>query len=246
VAVAGGLSVLTSPDLFAGLSRGQFLSKTGSCKTFDNTADGYCRADGIGTMVIKRLSDAEIDRDRVLVTILGARTNHSARAISITHPHAGTQANLYRQILRQAGVDPHHVSYIEMHGTGTQAGDGTEMRSVTDVFAHPPRPRNNPLYIGAIKANVGHGEASSGVVSLIKAAMIMQKGQIPPCVGIKGQINAGFPDLQALNVRIAHQMTPLPASRKPRTMLVNNFSATGGNTALLIQESPPTEMRLGR
>lgn len=152
-AVAGGLSVLTSPDLFSGLSRGQFLSKTGSCKTFDDGADGYCRADGIGSVVIKRLTDAELDRDNVLAVILGAGTNHSANAISITHPHAETQSNLYRQVLGQSGVDPLDVGYVEMHGTGTQAGDGTEMRSVLDVFGpeRPSRAEDNPLYVGAVK-----------------------------------------------------------------------------------------------
>jgi iron transport multicopper oxidase len=145
--------VLTSPDLFSGLSRGQFLSQTGSCKTFDNSADGYCRADGIGSVVIKRLTDAELDRDNILAVILGAGTNHSANAISITHPHAETQSALYREVLQQSGVDPLDVGYIEMHGTGTQAGDGTEMRSVVDVFApaRSTRTDDNPLYVGAVK-----------------------------------------------------------------------------------------------
>jgi iron transport multicopper oxidase len=152
-AVAGGLSVLTSPDLFSGLSRGQFLSQTGSCKTFDNSADGYCRADGIGSVVIKRLTDAELDRDNILAVILGAGTNHSANAISITHPHAQAQSSLYREVLEQSGIDPLDVGYIEMHGTGTQAGDGTEMKSVVDVFAptNPSRADDNPLYVGALK-----------------------------------------------------------------------------------------------
>lgn len=236
---------MTSPDLYSGLSRGQFLSKTGSCKTFDNAADGYCRADGIGTVVLKRLKDAQSDRDNVLATILGAGTNHSAQAISITHPHAATQSDLYRQVLQQAGVDPHQVSYVEMHGTGTQAGDGTEMKSVTDVFApaspKAARARDNPLYVGAIKANVGHGEASSGVISLIKAMTILNKSQIPPHAGIKGELNVGFPDLEARNVRIASRLTPFPETKgKKKTILVNNFSAAGGNTALLIQEPPET------
>lgn len=154
--MAGGLSVLTSPDLFSGLSRGQFLSRTGSCKTFDNDADGYCRADGIGSVVIKRLADAELDRDNILTVILGAGTNHSADAVSITHPHAETQSTLYRDILQQSGIDPLDVGYIEMHGTGTQAGDGTEMRSVVDVFApaSPARSIENPLYVGAIKVRI--------------------------------------------------------------------------------------------
>lgn len=244
--MAGGLSILTSPDLFSGLSRGQFLSKTGSCKTFDNAADGYCRADGIGTVVIKRLQDAESDRDNVLAAILGAGTNHSSHAISITHPHAGTQSDLYRQVLQQAGVDPNDVAYIEMHGTGTQAGDGTEMKSVSDVFAPPApksRPRDSPLYVGAIKSNVGHGEASSGVVSLIKAMTILKKSLIPPHAGIKGHMNVGFPDLKERNIHIASRMTPFPEKHGvKKTILVNNFSAAGGNTALLIQEPPETQV----
>lgn len=117
-----------------------------------------------------------------------------------------------------------------MHGTGTQAGDGTEMRSVTDVFApnHSRRSDDEPLYVGAAKANIGHGEASSGVVSLIKAMLVLKHSRIPPHVGIKGKINAGFPDLEALNVRIAFQSAAFPRKNgKKRTILVNNFSAAG-------------------
>ncbi|GFF67491.1 conidial yellow pigment biosynthesis polyketide synthase [Aspergillus lentulus] len=247
-AVAGGLSVLTSPDLFSGLSRGQFLSKTGSCKTFDDGADGYCRGDGIGSVVIKRLTDAELDRDNVLAVILGAGTNHSANAISITHPHAETQSNLYRQVLGQSGVDPLDVGYVEMHGTGTQAGDGTEMRSVMEVFGseRPSRAEDNPLYVGAVKANIGHGEASSGVASLIKAILIFKNSAIPPHIGVKNAINRGFPDLSARNVRIPLKMTPFQSKPgKKRNILVNNFSAAGGNTALLIQEAPTPVVQQG-
>lgn len=153
MAVAGGLNVMTSPDLFAGLSRGQFLSKTGSCKTFDDAADGYCRGDGVGTVILKRLDDAVLDHDRILGVILGAATNHSANAISITHPHAKTQENLYRKVLLQSGVSALDVDYVEMHGTGTQAGDGAEMKSISDVFAPAVagRSRDNPLFVGSVK-----------------------------------------------------------------------------------------------
>lgn len=131
------------------------MSKTGSCKTFDNEADGYCRSDGIGSVIVKRLSDAERDRDNILAVVLGAATNHSANAVSITHPHAGAQSNLFRKVVQQSGIDATDVNYVEMHGTGTQAGDGTEMRSVLDVFApsHPARAPNNPLYVGAVKVS---------------------------------------------------------------------------------------------
>lgn len=105
-AVAGGANLLTASDLFAGLSRGCFLSKSGGCKTFDDAADGYMRGDGVGVIVLKRLDDALADRDRILAVLKGAVTNHSAEAVSITHPHADTQERLYHASLIQAGVLP--------------------------------------------------------------------------------------------------------------------------------------------
>lgn len=243
-AIVGGLSCMTNPDIFAGLSRGQFLSKTGPCATFDNAADGYCRGDGCASVIVKRLEDAEADQDRVLAIILGTATNHSADAISITHPHGPTQSLLSKAILDEAGVDPHDVDYVEMHGTGTQAGDGTEMVSVTSVFAPADRkrPADRPLYLGAIKANVGHGEAASGITALCKVLMMLQKNAIPPHVGIKpgSVINKTFPkDLSERNVNIAFHKTPLRRKDgKPRRIFINNFSAAGGNTGLLLEDAP--------
>ncbi|KXH55672.1 beta-ketoacyl synthase [Colletotrichum nymphaeae SA-01] len=241
-AIVGGLSCMTNPDIFAGLSRGQFLSKTGPCATFDNGADGYCRADGCASVIVKRLDDAVADKDNILAVILGTATNHSADAISITHPHGPTQSILSRHILDEAGVDPLDVDYVEMHGTGTQAGDGTEMLSVTNVFAPADRKRaaDRPLYLGAVKSNIGHGEAASGVTALTKVLMMMKKNAIPPHVGIKKEINKGFPkDLSERNVNIAFHLTPFKRrDGKPRRIFVNNFSAAGGNTGLLLEDAP--------
>ncbi|KAB5518102.1 conidial yellow pigment biosynthesis polyketide synthase [Coniochaeta sp. 2T2.1] len=250
-AIVGGLSCMTNPDIFSGLSRGQFLSKKGPCATFDNEADGYCRGDGCASVIVKRYEDAMADSDNVLAVILGTATNHSADAISITHPHGPTQSILSRSILDDAGVDPLDVDYVEMHGTGTQAGDGTEMQSVTSVFApreskdQRKRPRDRPLYLGAVKANVGHGEAASGVTALIKVLMMLKKNAIPPHVGIKAGsvMNKGFPaDLSDRNVNIAFHMTPFRRTDgRPRRIFVNNFSAAGGNTGLLLEEAPKLE-----
>jgi len=241
-AVTGGLNVMTNSDIFAGLSRGQFLSKTGNCQTFDNDADGYCRGDGIGSLVIKRLDDALADNDRILGVVLETATNHSANAISITHPHAPTQEVLFKKVMDDAGVDPHDVNYVEMHGTGTQAGDGTEMKSVTNIFAPVSRTgeRKKPLHLGSVKSNVGHGEAVSGVTAMIKCLLMMQKDTIPPHCGIKKTINQGFPqDLNARNVHIAFKPTPLVSrDNSPRRIFINNFSAAGGNTALLLEDAP--------
>ncbi|KAK4144292.1 polyketide synthase [Dichotomopilus funicola] len=243
-AVVGGLSCMTNPDIFAGLSAGQFLSKKGPCSTFDNGADGYCRGDGCASVIVKRLDDAIADKDRVLAVILGTATNHSADAISITHPHGPTQSALSTAILDEAGVDPHDVDYVEMHGTGTQAGDGTEMVSVTNVFAPAdrPRPPGRPLFLGAVKANVGHGEAASGVTALIKVLLMLEKSLIPRHVGIKpdSRINETFPDdLLKRGVNIAYSTTPFRRNDDhPRRVFINNFSAAGGNTGLLLEDAP--------
>ena len=245
--VAGGLNVLTNSDAFAGLSYGHFLSKTGGCKTWDSEADGYCRADGVGSIVLKRLEDAERDNDNILGVVLAAATNHSAEAISITHPHAGAQSELYQQVANRAGIDPLSVDYVEMHGTGTQAGDLVEIKSITDVFAPATKRRGpkNPLYIGAAKSNVGHGEAAAGIMALIKVLCMLQKNTIPPHVGIQHGINPGFPkDLDKRNLRIAFEKTAWPqVPGKKRIAVINNFSAAGGNTTLALEEAPSRDIQ---
>lgn len=243
-AVAGGVNILTNPDNHAGLDRGHFLSRTGNCNTFDDGADGYCRADGIGSIVLKRLEDAQADNDPIYGVICGAYTNHSAEAVSITRPHAGAQAFIFDKLLNEADIDPKEVSYIEMHGTGTQAGDAVEMQSVLDVFAPDYcRGPNQSLHLGSAKSNIGHGESASGVCALLKVLVMMEKNMIPPHCGIKTKINHNFPtDFQQRNVHIALEPTQWnrPAGSKRRTF-VNNFSAAGGNTALLVEDCPHKE-----
>ena len=245
--VAGGMNVLTNSDAFAGLSHGHFLSKTpNACKTWDCEADGYCRADAVGSIVMKRLEDAEADNDNILGVILSAATNHSAEAISITHPHAGHQAYLGRLSMNRAGVDPLDVSFVEMHGTGTQAGDAEEIESVTNVYAPITKRRStkNPLYIGAVKANIGHSEAAAGVTALMKVLLMLQKNAIPPHVGIKNSLNPKFPkDMNKRNVHIPYEKTGWPhVPGKKRMAVVNNFSAAGGNTTVVIEEAPVREV----
>ncbi|KAK4198880.1 putative polyketide synthase [Triangularia verruculosa] len=240
MAVGGGANFLSSSDLFAGLSRGSFLSKTGGCKTFDHDADGYVRADAVGVVVLKRLDDALSDRDNILAVIRGTATNHSAEASSITHPHAKTQERLFNSVLNQAGIDPLEIDYAELHGTGTQAGDATESRSVTNVLARN-RPADNPLFIGTVKPNLGHGEAASGVTSLIKAIMMLRNNMIPPHIGIKGRINQRLPPLADLNTHISFRKTPFLArlgGDRKRKILINNFDAAGGNTSMVIEDPP--------
>ncbi|KAK7742385.1 Type I Iterative PKS [Cytospora paraplurivora] len=240
MAIGGGVNFLTASDLFAGLSRGSFLSKTGGCKTFDDGADGYVRADAVGVVVLKRLDAAITDRDNILAVLKCAVTNHSAEAVSITHPHAETQQRLFNMALNKAGLSPDDIDYAELHGTGTQAGDATESRSVTNVLTRGRLP-SNPLYIGTVKPNLGHGEAGSGVTSLIKAILMMRYNTIPPHVGIKGKINHRLPPLKELNTHISFDKTPFYAKTSgdgKRRILINNFDAAGGNTSMIIEDPP--------
>ncbi|EGE06072.1 malonyl CoA-acyl carrier protein transacylaset [Trichophyton equinum CBS 127.97] len=232
---------MTNPDNVAGLDRGHFLSRTGNCKTFDEAADGYCRADAVGTVVVKRLEDAIVDQDPILGVILGVYTNHSAESVSITRPHSGAQEFILSKLLSESGVSSEEISYVEMHGTGTQEGDAAEMRSVLNVLAPDTRrtSTNRPLYLGSSKANVGHAGSASGVAALIKVLLMIQQETIPPHSGIKTRINPRFPtDLDDRNVFIPSKPVEWKASSTHRTRraFVNNFSAAGGNTALLLEK----------
>jgi len=175
-------------------------------------------------------------------------TNHSSESESITRPHEGAQKAIFGKLVNQGVIDPYSVGYIEMHGTGTQVGDATEMSSVLSSFAPPlsqvPRGRSKDeaLFLGSAKSNIGHGEASSGSSALIKVLMMMQKNTILPHCGIKTKINRKFPtDLADRNVHIPLKPTPWLRSsdpNKPRRALVNNFGAAGGNTAILLEDAP--------
>ncbi|KAL9078932.1 MAG: hypothetical protein Q9157_002156 [Trypethelium eluteriae] len=214
-AVVGGGTLLNAPEWFAGLSQGGFLSPTGACKTYSNQADGYCRGEGVAVVVLKRLADAIRAKDDVLAVIGGAARNCNAGAGSITHPGEQAQEALYRRVLRQAAVRPHEVGVIEMHGTGTQTGDRLETQVVRSVFASSTESqRTQPLIVGAIKANIGHSEAAAGVISLIKAILILHQIQLA-----NGQ--------------------PWPRNgTTPRYIFVNSFDAAGGNVSLIIRDAP--------
>ncbi|KAH8691644.1 polyketide synthase [Talaromyces proteolyticus] len=243
-AVVGGTNILTNPDFTAGLDRGHFLSRTGNCKSFDDSADGYCRGEGVVTFILKRYEDALVDKDPIHGVILSAYTNHSADAESITRPHGGAQKAILNKLLYDTGSNARDISYVEMHGTGTQAGDAEEMKSVLDVFA-PQEPSsirrgNQKLYLGSVKANIGHSEAASGVSSLAKTLLMMKNDTIPPHCGVKTKLNTKFPqNMFDQNVRIAEKPTPwLRPFNGSRKVFVNNFSAAGGNTALILEDAP--------
>ncbi|KAI1335917.1 ketoacyl-synt-domain-containing protein [Xylariaceae sp. FL0016] len=236
-ALAGGINVISSPDMYLGLARAHFLSPTGQCKPFDEGADGYCRSEGCGVVVLKRLSKAIAENDRILGVIRGIDVNQCGDAKSITHPDHNAQSALLKRIIRQSRVSPDMISVVEAHGTGTQAGDTAETRSLKSVFA-APRTSENPLYLCAVKGNVGHAEAASGMVGLAKLIVMMKNQQIPPQVSL-ARLNRHLDLVSDDNVVVPTHLQPWAIPKRSRRLaLLNNFGAAGSNAALLLEDAP--------
>ncbi|RYP44237.1 hypothetical protein DL768_009270 [Monosporascus sp. mg162] len=218
-ALAGGVNTITSPD----------------CKPFDAAADGYCRGEGCGLVVLKKLSQAIEEGDHIYGVIRGTGLNQCGTAKSITHPDAGTQSALFKQVLRSSRTSPESISVIEAHGTGTQAGDYAETSSLRAVFG--PRPPSSPLYLGSVKGNIGHAEAASGVAGLTKLLLMMENGKIPPQASHK-RINPRLAEILSCGLVVpteALKWESMP-SRAPRRALLNNFGAAGSNAVLVLEE----------
>jgi 3-oxoacyl-(acyl-carrier-protein) synthase len=165
MALAGGVNVILSPEVFSALSRARMLAADGKCKAFDAAADGFVRGEGCGVVVLKRLSDALADNDRILALIRGSAVNQDGPSSGLTAPNGPAQESVIRQALANAGVSPREIGYVETHGTGTSLGDPIEMGALGAVFG-PERDPASPLIIGSVKTNVGHLEAAAGVTGL--------------------------------------------------------------------------------
>ncbi|KZP30156.1 putative polyketide synthase [Athelia psychrophila] len=234
-AIAGGVNVITSPDMMLGLDRGHFLSPTGQCKAFDASADGYSRGEGCGMFVLKKLSDAVAENDHILGVIRSIEVNQSGMASSITHPHPPSQIKLFRKVMENAGIDPSRVSVVEAHGTGTQAGDPCEMESIRAVFS-ANRSMQHPLHVTSIKANVGHLGAASGAAGLAKLLLMFQRQTIPRQI-LFNELNPEIAPLGLDHTVISTSHIRWPSTRgSNRFALLNNFGAAGSNAALLLEE----------
>ncbi len=235
--------LITLWQMFLGLDKGHFLSPSGGCKSFGASADGYSRAEGCGVFVLKRLCDAIAENDRIFGVIRGIEVNQSGKAQSITHPHPPTQEELFRRVLKRSGVKAHSVNFIEAHGPGTQAGDVNELLSLRRVFA-TDRPANNPLYVGSLKANIGHLEAASGAASLAKVLLMLNHKTIPMQISLR-TLNPMIPPLHLDNTVIStvNLSWDSAAVGAPRFALINNFGAAGSSAAMVVEEyiSTPTQ-----
>lgn len=241
MALAGGVNIMTGMNNFLDLAKAGFLSPTGQCKPFDQAADGYCRSEGGGLVVLKLLSQALADGDQILGVIPGIATNQGGLSSSITIPHSPAQKRLYQTILRQAGMKSDQVSYVEAHGTGTQAGDPLEIASIREVFGG--QDRSNLLSIGSLKGNIGHAETAAGVASLLKVLAMINNAKIPPQASHKS-LNPKIPALGADNMSIASKVTPWEVQLL--TACVNSYGAAGSNCALICCEGPPRKTEISK
>ncbi|KAL4792587.1 hypothetical protein BDV19DRAFT_400519 [Aspergillus venezuelensis] len=214
------------------LSGASFLSATGPTKSFDADADGYCRGEGIGLVVLKKLSDALADNDNIQGVILSTAVAQSSNLVPITVPYSPSQTSLYRRVLKQANVSPEEVTYLEAHGTGTRIGDPQEYDGIREVFGCQGR-REQPLHFASVKGNIGHTEGASGVAGLIKTLLMMKRGVIPRQGSFK-QLNPKI----TLERNLAIPTTSVPWTAKTLVACINNYGAGGSIAAAVVKEAP--------
>ncbi|KAI0391303.1 hypothetical protein F5Y17DRAFT_18304 [Xylariaceae sp. FL0594] len=215
---------------------GQAHSPTGYCHTFDVDADGYVKAEAVSCVIVKRLSDAIRDRDPIRAVIRGLASNSNGRTQGIASPSAEAQAAAIRQAYKNAGIsDLNDTQYLECHGTGTQAGDPTEVRGAGYAFS-ASRDANQPLIIGSIKSNVGHSEPAAGISGLIKTVLSLERGFIP---GTPLFITPSPKiDFVGSKVKASRTMIPWPdVAGKPRRASINSFGYGGANAHAVIEEA---------
>ncbi|MCK0471885.1 SDR family NAD(P)-dependent oxidoreductase [Halalkalibacter sp. APA_J-10(15)] len=193
IALAGGVSLIISPNGMISADKMGILSKTGSCKTLDQNADGYVKGEGIGIVVLKPLSKAIEDKDHIYAVIKASSVNHGGKATSLTAPNSKLQSKLLVDAYTKANVSPDTISYIELHGTGTQLGDPIEIEGLKTAFNELNKrfnisnPEENYCGIGSVKTNIGHLEPAAGIAGLIKLALCMKNKKIPKIINFKEQ-----------------------------------------------------------
>ena len=233
LAFAGGVNAILAPESYIEFSKAAMLSKIGRCQTFDAKADGFVRAEGGGLVLLKRLSDALVDADRIHATIIATRVNQDGKTAGIMAPDCEAQQAMMRDALGVCGLERFDVGFVEAHGTGTQVGDTIEARSVGTVYGHPN------LYVGSVKSNIGHTEGAAGIAGLVKAILAVRHGVIPPNLHFSTP-NPGI-DFESLGIRVpTESVTWNTPNGKPRVAAVNSFGFGGTNAHVIVRQAPTT------
>jgi len=255
LAITGGVNLILAPLIYISFARAGMLSPDGCCKTFDESANGYVRGEGVGAFLLKRLSKAVQDGDHIHAVIRGSAVNHGGRVNTLTTPNPNAQSDLIVQAFEEGGVDPATIGYIEVHGTGTALGDPIEINGLKKAFRELRRRAKEPelidgqCWIGSVKTNIGHLEPAAGVAGLFKLILAMKHGRIPPTLHLK-KLNP-YIQLSDSPFRIASSLQDWPRSKDanghelPRRSGVSSFGFGGANAHVVLEEYIPAESGAG-
>src|SRR5215469_8110876 len=234
-ALAGGVTVMLSPNGFIGFSQASMLSPEGKCKAFDASANGFVRSEGAGVVLLKRLSRAQADGDPIHAVIVGTAMNQDGHTNGISLPSPEAQARLVRDACADAGISPSEIGYVEAHGTGTAVGDPIEAHALAEALC-ADRSTEAPLLIGSLKTNLGHLETAAGVAGLLKATLVLKHRQIPASLHFK-KPNPNI-DFAALKLRVPTALEPFPEADKACLVGVNSFGFGGANAHVILAKAP--------
>ena len=239
-ALAGGVHVMLSPSILVALCRLEALAPDGRCKTFDAAANGYGRGEGCGLVVLKRLSDATANGDRILAVIRGSAVNQDGPSGGLTVPSGPSQEAVIRLALKNAAIDPADVGYVEAHGTGTALGDPIEIGALRVV--HAAHSAEHPLLVGSIKSNVGHLEAAAGIAGVLKVVLALQHETVPAHLHLEHP-NPRI-DWDSIAVEVPRETRPFPrgaGSGRPLAAGVSSFGLGGTNAHVILEQAPAPE-----
>ncbi|WP_330478637.1 phosphopantetheine-binding protein [Streptomyces platensis] len=243
LALAGGVYVANHPGTFVTMEALGTVSPGRACRPFDADADGMLVGEGVGVLVLKRLSDAVRDNDRILGVIRGSATNQDGRTSGITSPSSAAQSGLLRDVYRRSGIDMGRLRYIEAHGTGTSLGDPIEVHGLTEAFADFTE-RKQFCAIGSVKANIGHTMGAAGVLGAIKVLLCMRHGKLPPAANFRTENKHA--DFEESPVYVSRELADwAPEGADPRVAGVSSFGYSGTNAHVIIEEyaAPRTAAR---
>lgn len=235
LALAGAVNLILTPEHHVGYSRLQSLSADGRCKAFDAAADGYGLGEGCAVVLLKRLSDARVDGDRIVAVIQGSALNQNGRGTGFTTPNGPAQQTVIRQALASAGVEAADIQYLEAHGAGTPLGDSIELESLGHVFG-ATHTRAQPLLVGSAKTNIGHTEACAGLAGLIKVIQAMRHEAIPPHLHLRHP--SPHVPWDELPIQVPVALLPWPSNGKPRRAGISSFGYSGANAHIIVEEAP--------